>query len=287
MSCSDLTNFKTWSENECLKYWTTASQQQWDELFNQYFPDGVPNQFNPQQDLIIELCRIGSNGAKCRSSLLKLCKSFSADDMINPNYRRMCGCYLDTVNYSTDIPRVCQKLCSASGNIPYFSSDAQLNPSSCVGNYCIIDRVSLNITNSQIGDISFQQACPYCPSGTACFCVVNDVDYVITNSSVGRLSISENCAGQSICNKTINGVPTEVDCQEYFGPYGSNLSTYQRSRIFYYNTLWIAGFALLVLIIAFMTFSILWKRQNKQLIKDNAVSQSSLSGNQFSSSKGK
>lgn len=257
--CYNFNDYQTWSSSECLKYWFNASENEFAELQSIIFPNNSINQpISPDQELWTEMCRINGIGHKCVGALNSVCESYTYEQTINdPTVKRMCGCYLQSDQYTQEMSRVCQTICTGRESIPYYPP-GQVNPSTCIGSYCIIDQITLEFTNSNVGDITFNQACPFCADGISCFCVINDVDFVVENSSVGKISISENCGPGSICNKTVDGVLQPVDCQEYFGTYGQNITVAEQQKKNYTSLGIVFGVAILLLLIIMIIVLVEW-----------------------------
>lgn len=123
-----------WIENNCLEETYQWTQNDFDTLFENTYPDysngvyvpGVSfpeSNFNQYRNLLefqymlIDICNTGSNGRFCRQPLTELCSSYVRKDTENPVVRSICGCYLTDIEYSDNGARPCDSICSSFNTI--------------------------------------------------------------------------------------------------------------------------------------------------------------------------
>lgn len=134
------------------------------------------------QYLLRDLCNDSQVGGKCSILLNQICAQYTRDDTQHPIIRQICGCYLPNSQYNVNIPRPCDTVCSGFETIKYFQNSTDSSPQQCVSDVCIIDNVTIEATNSSVGDITFNQLCPFCEGASNCRCVISDIN-IISNDS--------------------------------------------------------------------------------------------------------
>lgn len=259
----DIPNVDTFLNNNCLEYatYTEKNQEYYDRLFKNTYPDG--NIYIPGvnsdidklsfQHLLVDLCNYSDNGRFCRKPLIELCSNYTRNDTLNSNIKQMCGCYLPDINYSDDQVRSCDTLCSNSSTIQYYSNSEQIIPTQCITNACIIDNITIESINSNVGDITFNQICPFCRGAANCQCIINDVNIITRNSSIGTVTISQNCGSSSKClSRTSYGTQEEVPCDEYFSEFGENVSYTIQIQTISYRMIIVLAILIFLLLILFI-----------------------------------
>ena len=96
-------------------------------------------------------------------------------------------------------------MCNRFGTVPIVGINAE--PVLCEQNICLIDDVTVNIVQSQIGGgIDFNQICANCPGGQ-CSCIVSNTTIDIDNSTIGGnvVPVAEGC-GSISCTQSNPGV---------------------------------------------------------------------------------
>jgi hypothetical protein len=173
-------------------------------LLETYFDSGVDDAF---EDVLHRFCNNPSiNPGICQNYLqYKKCPQYSYNDL-NSDEADWCGCFVmppedDQQIYGENV--ACYPLCHQTSTIQLVDSNNRLIQ--CDNQVCIIDGVTVNITDSRTGDVNFNQICPGC-SGN-CSCTINDVDVVGAN-----LNINQYCGPNTKCWKTINGELVQVAC---------------------------------------------------------------------------
>lgn len=210
--------------------------------------------------------------ALCQSALQNECKGDTSQRLqYNPVRLKWCGCHLPSEEYQEysikyNIQPQCSSLCNRSDVIKQAGTD--LKPVLCTTNSCIIDNVTVNLVNSQIGGgINFSQicgGCNECGGGVCtCNCIISATEVDIFNSQIGGNVIPalNNC-GPTSCvqrNPGINGpeyVP--VDCnnigQNIYTEYDAKVLQEQEkaTKISVMWTVIICGILLLIL------FAVIW-----------------------------
>ena len=117
------------------------------------------------EDMMWDVC---SNFPQlCQESLKGFCANVKAEDLAYiPNAQKWCGCFLPEKEYARydrlNIPRECNPLCNADGNISL--TDSNFVPKICTNNICVIDDLSIDIISSQYENFNFNQICRGCGS---------------------------------------------------------------------------------------------------------------------------
>ena len=95
-------------------------------------------------------------------------------------------------------------MCNRAGTIPIVGINGEAI--NCRQTICLIDDVTLNLVNAQIGGgIEFNQICGNCP-GAQCSCIVSNTTIDIENSTIGGnfVPVGEGC-GSFLCSQTNPG----------------------------------------------------------------------------------
>lgn len=208
-------------------------------------PPGSP-QYNPFQDYLYQLgCSVP---VIMQDGLRNACSIYSADTASrNPTVSNFCGCYLPDSEYSTyvdqyQINKECTPICNRRSTIPIISSDNQ--PYRCNQTVCIIDDISINIANSNVGDIGISQVCGNCGQNASCTCIVSSNAIEAVNANVGGINLSTQCSS-STCS--IPGRTGTIPCSEINNPPTPTIDT--NSNMF---KLIIFGGIILLLILAIL-----------------------------------
>ena len=175
---------------------------------------GFPG-YNPFQDFLYNNVCCPYPGL-CQDGLETICADKTAQRIsLNPAVAQWCGCHLPEGEYQDysvrfNIPPECTPMCNRVGTIPIVGINAE--PIRCTQNICLIDGVTLNLINSQIGGgIDFNQICGNC-QGAQCSCIVSNTTVDISNSSIGGnvIPVSEGC-GSLTCSQTNPGTTGPVN----------------------------------------------------------------------------
>lgn len=170
---------------------------------------GFPG-FNPWQDFMYSNICCPYPGL-CQDSLERICATQTAQRIsLNPAVAQWCGCHLPPEEYQEysvkfNIPPQCSPTCNRAGTIPIVGINAE--PITCQQNICLIDGITINLVNAQIGgDIEFDQICGNC-GGTQCSCIVSDTTIDISNGTIGGnfIPVAQGC-GSITCSQTNPGI---------------------------------------------------------------------------------
>lgn len=170
---------------------------------------GFPG-YNPFQDFLYSNVCCPYPGL-CQDGLNIACARYTSQRIsLNPAVSQWCGCHLPDAEYQSysakyNIPPECTPMCNRSGTIPIIGINA--TPVLCKQNICLIDGVTVNLINAQIGGgIDFDQVCGNCGGGAQCSCIVSDTTVDISNSTIGGnvIPVSEGC-GALTCSQTNPG----------------------------------------------------------------------------------
>jgi len=170
---------------------------------------GFPG-FNPFQDFLYSNVCCPYPGL-CQDGLNNACEQYTAQRIsLNPGVAQWCGCHLPPGEYEDysvkfNIPPECTPMCNRVGTIPIVGINAV--PIPCRQSICLIDGVTVNLINGQVGGgIEFNQICSNCGGGQ-CSCIVSDTTIDISNSTIGGnvIPVSEGC-GSLVCSQTNPGI---------------------------------------------------------------------------------
>lgn len=169
---------------------------------------GFPG-YNPWQDFIYSTVCCPYPGL-CQDGLNTVCATQTSQRIsLNPAVAQWCGCHLpegEYQSYSTlyNIPPQCTPMCNRAGTIPIVGING--DAINCTQNICLIDGVTVNLVNSQVGNgLNFNQICGNCVN-SQCSCVVSNTTVDIINSTIGGnlVPIAEGC-GSFTCSQTNPG----------------------------------------------------------------------------------
>lgn len=170
---------------------------------------GFPG-YNPWQDFLYTNVCCPYPGL-CQSGLQSVCSTKTAQRIsLDPAIAQWCGCHLPGGEYEDysvkfNIPPECTPMCNRAGTIPIVGINSQAI--GCRQNICLIDNVTVNLVNSQIGGgINFDQICANC-NGAQCSCIVSDTTIDISNSTIGGnvVPVGQGCGNLS-CTQTNPGI---------------------------------------------------------------------------------
>lgn len=165
--------------------------------------------YNPWQDFLYSTVCCPYPGL-CQSGLDVVCATKTSQRIsLNPAVAQWCGCHLSPGEYADysarfNIPPECTPMCNRVGTIPIVGINAEAV--TCKQNICLIDDVTVNLINSQIGGgIDFNQICGNCQDAQ-CSCIVSNTTVDISNSTIGGnvVPVTEGC-GSFTCAQTNPG----------------------------------------------------------------------------------
>jgi hypothetical protein len=182
----------------------------------------------------------------CDTQLSAMCSAYTRDDVanaykkyleltaINPNdpnaipYKNIyqaCGCHLPSSQYATwnnlgvdEVNVACDPICMLPNVIPQYNNGTR---GTCNQNLCVLDNISVDIVNSQTGNINFNTVCGNCTaggnansgSGSSCRCVFSNINVFQSGSSVGNIDFSQNCGSCSMPDPNNPGSFINIDCK--------------------------------------------------------------------------
>jgi hypothetical protein len=171
---------------------------------------GFPG-YNPWQDIFLYPDVCCPYPGLCQSGLDSACSTQTAQRIsLNPAVAQWCGCHLPGGEYEEysvkfNIPAECSPMCNRIGTVPIVGVNAETVR--CNQTVCLIDGVTLNLINAQIGGgIDFDQICGNC-QGAICSCVASNTTIDISNSTIGGnvVPIRQGC-GTFTCTQTNPGI---------------------------------------------------------------------------------
>lgn len=178
----------------------------------------------------------------CDAQLNSICSAYKRQDVldaykkyleltaINPddpnaipykNIYQACGCHLPSSQYSTwnnlgvdQVNVACDPLCLLPNVIPQYNNGTR---ASCTQNLCVLDNISIDIVNSQTGNINFNTVCGNCStsgtSGSNCRCVFSNINVFQSGSTVGSINFAQNCGTCSMPDPNNPGNFINIDCK--------------------------------------------------------------------------
>ena len=136
----------------------------------------------------------------------------------NYNQGKLCGCFMPDLQYDSyqgafGVSKICDPACTLQSAVKPRDPQNQFVTLSCDQTVCVIDDIKINLlNNTTAGNVTFAQACGSCGTGGGCTCYISDVSVTATESNIGDINFEQNCGGTPNCYQTIGGVPTLVDC---------------------------------------------------------------------------
>jgi hypothetical protein len=221
--------------------------------------------YNPFQEWLYNFVCCPYPGL-CQSGLNRVCQTYTAQRIsLNPALAQWCGCHLPAGEYEAysaryNIPAQCSPPCNRQGTIPIVGING--DPVPCRQSTCIIDGVTLNLIDSQVGGgVNFNQVCNNCPDGN-CSCIIQDTTVDIQNSVIGGnlIPVNNGCNAYT-CYQSNPGVTGPANINVPCGTTGYNpYSDYdqavaeaqalaQRSSIFWTVVIIGIGLALIFIMI--------------------------------------
>lgn len=169
---------------------------------------GTP-EYHPVQDIIYQniACPFPIT---ISNALQDPCSQYSTQSLsFNPSAAQWCGCYLNGEEYlpysaKYNIQPECTPMCNRQNTIPIIKNNGDIV--TCEKSICLIDGVTVNLTNSSVGgSIDFNNVCGNC-NGSNCSCIITDTNIDINNGTIGGnvVPFSQGC-GNYICGSTNNG----------------------------------------------------------------------------------
>jgi hypothetical protein len=160
----------------------------------------------------------------CQNYMKNHCASYTPQTILaHPSSLKWCGCYMSPDIYSTyvdlyQINQECTPICNQAGNLPLVQPDG-ITAKRCTQSTCVIDNISLDIIDSEIGTLDFEQVCSSCgQKGGSCQCILSDLTFITGGSRINSLELKQKCGG-TLCYKnvetdtgtTVYPVPCDTD----------------------------------------------------------------------------
>lgn len=237
-SCYDLID-SSYIKNDSILFGRLKSWMQ--DLFFQFYNNNCQitasqdsDLYHPIQPELYNVCyqydnlcsfalggNIEGSFSVCKNNLF-LKDQYDKDDLSNnKNLAYFCGCYLKNENYIPTIPIECDSLCGASPSIKLY--DAFNNEIKCQNNICSISDITINIYESSVGNINFEQICGGICGGISCNrCYLENITIDVLQSKVGDINLTQKCGGSDATTESAfecyeidnNGNYVVVPCEE-------------------------------------------------------------------------
>lgn len=219
-----------WNDQNCSSIFKDLSASDINEVFETFYKGagkgqiwvpGVNDDGSKQeyQNILTSYCADLDTGGRCKTNLETICSSYDRVDTLNGPIQRMCGCYMNSEQYSDLVVVQCDPIC-ASAVIPHYTSVRSEVPQTCITQSCVIDNVTIQAQGSSVGEVTFSQICPNCTTG--CICVIGDIDIVASDSRFKGVNIIQNCGASTCYTTDMNDNRIEVDCGTYFETFGTD-----------------------------------------------------------------
>lgn len=217
----------------------------------------------------------------CQASLSsQVCPVITAAEVQTDGYTRgWCGCHMSPEQYTKytkfSIDVSCTPFCAAQNVIPIATS--LKGSRTCEQNICIIDDVTIQIINSEVGSINISNICRGCGDSSSvpknssttirstCNCQIGDANVRVINSRVGtssngQINVTQDCQGTLSCFKqTDDNQRVPVNCNydgtadEYIQDELTQRNVqYASSSLFYIFLGWLIIFMIIFLIFFFL-----------------------------------
>lgn len=226
LKCSSLTGnslFSFWANNNCPNAYAaiinsspgyTYNQQNTslvillvNELFGNYLStnkitnDVTDPKYNPFQNVLENLCTDPSLPGVCSDFQSVFCSVPRSQVSTSPVLTNFCGCIIPPdptyMKYTNNAS--CDPLCRRAET----SQKADIttgNLITCPEDVCVIDDITINISNSQVkGGINITSFCPSCNGSCSCIVSGINVSKTLSDVGVGSTNIDQFCSGSSVC----------------------------------------------------------------------------------------
>lgn len=164
-----------------------------DQIIDSWYKNGQKIQGNPGNKAIIEICN-KAPGA-CDLKLDQICQQLTSLDEMNrdPELIKLCGCHIPSRIYDPAYKGVVPEKCAPSCVYPdaIQRGNGRGQPDACTQNVCVIDNVTIDIVNSNVGGgVTLKSLCP--GGGNRCY-ISNDTVNVLNSKISGDVKFLENC----------------------------------------------------------------------------------------------
>lgn len=182
---------------------------------------GVPGDvsYDDFQEILIQTC---SNNPEyelygaCQYFANNFCQTCNSDQVAsNTDLLKLCGCQVESLDYSTglydDVPKSCDPLCNHEQIVKNIDPITGV-VDECNSDVCVINNISIVSTESTVGSVNFYQVCPQCTGTKVCICIL-DVDVSADVDINNNVEFYQYCGENSICIVVDqNGEENVVDC---------------------------------------------------------------------------
>jgi len=167
-----------------------------------------------------DLCQVKYDGSPLTRQDIVKAYDTAFGNKNNQNLIAACACHLPEDQYTEYVKEgidinstnACDPLCKLPGAIPRTTCvGSSCSPAQCHQNVCIIDDVTIDVINSNVGDISFNLACGGCSEPGGCLCIFDNIDVLSQSSNISGINFNTNC-GSCAVSDPITGMTKQVAC---------------------------------------------------------------------------
>jgi len=174
--------------------------------------------FNSFQNTLLAMCLDSRLPGVCDQAMKqRVCSNQTRNTVSNSRvFADFCGCYVPInqsfIKYTEN--EACDPLCHRSSTVQ-LSNPATGELLSCADNICVIDDINVNLNQSTVGGITFNQLCGGCVnSSSPCECIISGVNVTNTMSQVGiGAQFNQLCGPNSVCLAIQGNNDIVVPCQ--------------------------------------------------------------------------
>jgi len=194
---------------------------------------------------VSNLLQFCSNMGTCDAQLKAMCHAYTREQVFdaykkyleltraNPNdvnaiaYKNIfqaCGCHLPPSQYTKwgniGVTPPCDPICMLPDTIPQFENGVGVQ---CSQSLCVLDNITVDIINSQTGNINFNTLCGNCTGGN-CRCIFSNINVLLSgSSSAGNINFEQSCGGNcSMPDPNNPGNFIQIDCKSGMPSGGSS-----------------------------------------------------------------
>lgn len=281
------------SSSECRRFvdFNAGNQAQYvstvDGLARRYLitdsnPITYPQQgsliYDPRIETVITTCQDYPGG--CDDVLDQVCSGYTRADLANnPNLAKLCGCFMADAQYdnyagSFGVKKICDPACVLQSAVKPKDVSNQFITLSCDQTVCVIDDVNISILGkSNVGDITFAQACGSCSGGAGCTCNISDISISAVESTVKNINFSQQCGSVNCFKSDANGVPIKVECGTGATTSGGTSATTSPKAFLSNTIILIIIVVLIVLIVLLIILAVIFSRRGSGRIPPVIVGQ--------------
>lgn len=162
----------------------------------------VDPRYNAFQEDLLQMCSSRALPGVCSSALDTFCQPRSRKQISQSRVlANFCGCKATPdPNYKAYTNKACDPLCHRGATVQ-LADQKTGTIQSCNNTVCVIDDISINLSKSTVGTVTFQQICPGCV-GSECTCIISGVNVNQTFDAVGlntQTQFNQLCGTNSVC----------------------------------------------------------------------------------------